>query len=160
MKSSRSALVAEDHFTHTSHNTRSNKSKTLHISPMNYKLIMTQQQPTPTKTSPTTPIAIAITTPSTSTKQTLTPSPTPNASTSPTPNIPTHPSLPPISTTSQPQLQNNNTYTTPHSAEDQKRIWYHDSLQIGTKHVQDEWGFHSTAGSRACTPEPGVREGQ
>ena len=39
----------------------------------------------------------------------------------------------------------------PHTAECQKRIWYHLSLGMGTEHV-DGWGFSSTSVSRSQSP--------
>jgi hypothetical protein len=41
----------------------------------------------------------------------------------------------------------------PHTAEEQKYIWYHTSLGMGEKQVADEWGFKSTCVSRSQSPQ-------
>lgn len=43
-------------------------------------------------------------------------------------------------------------WLSPHTAEEQKRMWYHSSLAMGEKQVADEWGFKSTSVSRSQSP--------
>lgn len=38
-----------------------------------------------------------------------------------------------------------------HDIQQQKRIWYLDSLKIGKRKVKDEWGFSSTGVSRSVS---------
>jgi hypothetical protein len=40
----------------------------------------------------------------------------------------------------------------PHTAEEQKYMWYHASLGMGEKQVADEWGFKNTSVSRSQSP--------
>jgi hypothetical protein len=40
----------------------------------------------------------------------------------------------------------------PHTAEEQKYVWYYASLGMGEKQVADEWGFKSTTVSRSQSP--------
>lgn len=40
----------------------------------------------------------------------------------------------------------------PHTVEQQKRMWYYSSLDMGAKHVVDEWGFSSASVSRSHSP--------
>jgi hypothetical protein len=39
-----------------------------------------------------------------------------------------------------------------HTAEEQKRMWHHSSLDMGEKQVADKWGFESTCVSRSRSP--------
>ena len=43
-------------------------------------------------------------------------------------------------------------WLSPHTAEQQKRMWHHSSLAMGEKQVADEWGFKSTNVSRSQSP--------
>lgn len=50
-----------------------------------------------------------------------------------------------------PQLIPRSRWLDPHAMEYQKRAWHYSSLGMGTKHVQDEWGFSSTSVSRVVS---------
>ncbi|KAF1923098.1 uncharacterized protein M421DRAFT_426205 [Didymella exigua CBS 183.55] len=45
----------------------------------------------------------------------------------------------------------------PHTAEEQKNMWYHASLGMGKKQVADEWGFKSTSVSRSHSPHDAAK---
>jgi hypothetical protein len=58
-------------------------------------------------------------------------------------------------------------WLSPHTVEHQKRLWYHESLGMGTPRVGDDWGFSSASVSRSQSPtrdiyttDEGVTSGQ
>ena len=46
----------------------------------------------------------------------------------------------------------NSAWLVPHVTEHQKHTWHYSSLEMGAKHVQDDWGFSSASVSRSHSP--------